>query len=323
MKDLEVPQPATMDDLEQYSSHTHGSLALLTLECLAPLPQQPSEEGGANSSGSSGFSLPECGYEGHAALDLAAEHFGRAVGCSTLLRGAAGHAERGRLYVPDDLLRAHNARANALLLGPDPVWLDGDEDSDRFELENKDDDDAEEPSQGVEQELEMRRRRRRQPPITATDRAAAANAVAALADRARAHLFAAGELSAGRWPVLPPPPPPSSSSNPSNRKPLGMTDLYDDDGEASYLQRCVESAGSVPLSSSVSRLAFLPGVRSAAYLAALERAGHDLHHPDLWPTYPSLDSSGSRSFLSADGALGYRLRLLGVSLGLPGASPFS
>ena len=208
-----------------------------------------------------------------------------------LLRGAAGHAERGRLYVPEDLLRAHGARSRALLLGPDPDWLHGDEESDVEELHG---------SVGFDAELEARRRRRRQQPMTEADRAAARSAVKVLAERMQAHMFAVAALSRGEWPVLP-------------HGALSMADLYEHEREAEYLKNCVESSGPLPLSASLISLAFLPGVRCAAYFSALERVGFDLHHPYMWPSYPA--PSAASSLLGVEGALGFRLRMLASSFG--------
>ena len=64
-RDLEMEQPQDMGELFRYCEDSHSSLALLALECLAP-------QGSLT--------------EGHLAADLAAQHYGRAVGAANLLR---------------------------------------------------------------------------------------------------------------------------------------------------------------------------------------------------------------------------------------------
>ena len=90
-RDLEGEQPTTVRDLNRYCDDTAVSMMLLGLEC--------------------------CGVR-HATADVAASHAGQAVGMCTLLRGTAYHASRERLYIPQDVMARHGARARSIMSSP-------------------------------------------------------------------------------------------------------------------------------------------------------------------------------------------------------------
>jgi NADH dehydrogenase [ubiquinone] 1 alpha subcomplex assembly factor 6 len=119
-------QPASMADLERYCSDTATSMVLLSLECLRPSTQQQQQQQQQPSVGGE----PSIDWLTEVAEDLAAQHVGQAVGLCTLLRGTAFHAARGDLYLPEDLLQRHGARARSFLEDPAAAPLeDGQRDS--------------------------------------------------------------------------------------------------------------------------------------------------------------------------------------------------
>jgi phytoene synthase len=81
--DLYDDQPTTLEALESYASQTAASLILLSAQIL-------------------NNGKPH-------ALGEIAEHAGIAYGLAGLLRAFPAHAARGKLYLPLDLMRAHDA----------------------------------------------------------------------------------------------------------------------------------------------------------------------------------------------------------------------
>ena len=196
----------------------------------------------------------------HLGADLAAERLGIGVGIATLLRGSAHHAARGRLYVPEELLRRHGALARTLLRGPDPPDL--------WDYEAAVAPEAEARAGYSAEEVEARRKRRvSSRHLSEAERAAARASVAALAVAAERHLDAAEALCMrGELPA----------------------DMQHDQGQGGggaggdgrELAAAVAAAGPVP---SALLPAFWPAVRAREYLEALRSVGFDLHHPNLWP----------------------------------------
>jgi NADH dehydrogenase [ubiquinone] 1 alpha subcomplex assembly factor 6 len=90
---METQQPTTLAELESYAEGTAAQLLLLQLEAAG----QVVEEGSA--------------------AETACMELGRAVGVVNLLKGTSFHAQRGRLYLPKDVMDSHGAESLDVLRG--------------------------------------------------------------------------------------------------------------------------------------------------------------------------------------------------------------
>lgn len=88
MKDLSVTQPATLDELIEYSEATASSLLYLSLEAANTRNIQ---------------------------ADHAASHLGKAIGLCTLLKAIPYHSMENQVYIPIDLSVKHNFSAEKLI----------------------------------------------------------------------------------------------------------------------------------------------------------------------------------------------------------------